>query len=224
MDILSTNGMRFTKALNILQEKENVVKLNANTYNVRSQSVRNRFYLVEIIDDIFQCNCKDFLYRYDDLPNYECKHILSVKTLLETENNFPNPNTKTITTQDKLCKVCGSEIIVKQGTRLLKYGIRKQRFMCKDCGYKFSISDEGFERMMYDPKIVTEALNLIMSGLSLRKTANHLKITYNREISHVSLMHWVKKFTKIMKAYTDTLAPKISDVWHQDEMMLNVKV
>jgi len=26
-----------------------------------------------------------------------------------------------------------------------------------------------------------------------------------------------------MKVYTDTLAPKVSDVWHADEMVLNVK-
>ena len=214
---------RLTKALNIIHQKENVVKLNANTYNVRSQSVRNRFYLVEIVDDIFQCNCMDFLYRYDELPNHECKHIISVKTILETENHFPNPNIKPVTLQERVCKACGSQVIIKDGLRPLKSGIKKQKFRCKDCGYKFALTDEGFERMMYDPKIVTEALNLIMSGLSLRKTASHLKITYNRTISHVALMLWVRKFTKIMKAYTDTLAPKVSDIWHADEMMLNVK-
>lgn len=212
---------RQNKGIKIAKTENQIIKIDSNTYVVKSQSTANKFYQVLKNNDTFECECKDFIYRFNILPNHECKHVVGIRKFL-TQNNFLEQKVNPIPL-DKECKRCGSDAIIRYGTYRLKCGIKKRKFRCNNCNYIFSHHENGFERMMYDPKIVTEALNLINAGLSLRKTANHLRTTYNKKITHNALIYWLKRFTKIMKVYTDTLEPQVSDVWQADEMMLNVK-
>jgi len=34
---------------------------------------------------------------------------------------------------------------------------------------------------------------------------------------------WIQKYVKLMKKYTDQLVPRVSGIWHSDEMTLNIR-
>ena len=68
-----------------------------------------------------------------------------------------------------------------------------------------------------------DAMYLFMRGMSSRNVAMHLKKTHKTDITHNTVINWVRKYIKIIKEYTDMLLPELSDVWSIDEMVLNVK-
>jgi putative transposase len=98
-----------------------------------------------------------------------------------------------------------------------------QRYLCKDCGYRF-IVNPAFENCKASAKIITTALDLYFKGISLRKVADHLKQFYNFQINCSSICRWIRKFTKTVQPYVDSLAPaKVGGVYQVDEMMLHVR-
>lgn len=48
-------------------------------------------------------------------------------------------------------------------------------------------------------------------------------MTYGRVWDASTIVFWLKKYTEIMQAFVNTLEPELGDVWHTDEIMLNVK-
>lgn len=66
------------------------------------------------------------------------------------------------------------------------------------------------------------ALDLYFKGISYRKIVDHLKQFHGIEISHVAIIKWVKKYTKLVKEYVDSLMPQTSGLWHTDEMAVKV--
>ena len=95
---------------------------------------------------------------------------------------------------------------------VIKYGIRHnqsgdiQRYRCKVCNHKF-ILNHGFEKARANPKAVTAALDLYFKGISLRKVCDHLKQFYGIEITHVSIINWLRKFVDVVKPYVESLNP-----------------
>ena len=71
----------------------------------------------------------------------------------------------------KLCKYCDSGNLIKRGTRQNKNGII-QKYQCKDCQKRFTLNC-GFESMRYNDNIITGALQMYFSGMSVRKIADH---------------------------------------------------
>ena len=84
-------------------------------------------------------------------------------------------------------------------------------------------AEPGFERLTHGPQVIAGALNMVMSGMSYRKTAEHIYFVNNIRISHTAILYWVKKYTAIIKLYTDALRPIIGDVLSVDEAVVNVK-
>lgn len=78
------------------------------------------------------------------------------------------------------CPKCKGENIVKSG--IVK---GRQRFRCKDCNYFFTVNKEG---RSIDPYYVVKALQLYIEGVSFREIERLL------QVSHVSVMNWVKQF------------------------------
>jgi len=112
------------------------------------------------------------------------------------------------------CKYCGSENVVKNGK------IReKQSYLCKNCGYRFYL-DGKFVRMKTDRNIIVSALNLYYDGLSLRKTQRNLEQVFGERVSQVTILNWLKKYSKLVKGFTSTLTPELSGYWHEDETMI----
>lgn len=123
----------------------------------------------------------------------------------------------------KICPKCTSNIIIKVGFRTVKSGIKRRRYQCKICKHKFILGENGFGKLSSDPRVVTESLDLIFSGVSYRNIARHILISHGIKLSHISILNWFRKYTQIIKEYVDNLIPEASQVWSVDEMMLNVK-
>lgn len=200
-----------------------VRRISKSFYKVRSQSGNNWYEVKKTVDaDIWACSCPDFSYRLVKMQDKRCKHIIAVQTLqatFERENKIEQRPTE----KPKLCPKCFSIEIVKCGFRIVKGGVKRQKYKCSKCGRRFILGENGFSKVSSDPKIITEALNLIFSGMSYRATARHLKLTYGRSWSHVAIMKWIHKYSEMMQSYVNTLKPELGTVWHVDEMMLNVK-
>ena len=112
------------------------------------------------------------------------------------------------------CKYCGSESLTKKG-----FVRKKQLYKCKDCGHRFYL-DGKFAGMKKDKHLIVSALNLYFDGLSLRKTQRNLKQIFEETVSQVTILNWIKKYSKLVKEFVTTLTPKLSGFWHEDETVL----
>jgi transposase-like protein len=80
------------------------------------------------------------------------------------------------------CKKCGSNSCRKNG---IPNG--KQRYKCKICGLNFIQGDKRQENATSED-IKKQALNLYLSGLSLRR------IGFLLGFSNVSILNWIREF------------------------------
>jgi len=208
---------RELRGLAILAMGNQIKRINASTYRVRSQS-RNSWYSVVRKGFDWVCQCPDFIYRHT-----VCKHIHAVQFSLNLRQRVTSENLgfENVCSEVSACKYCGSTNLMKRGFRKRK-GNRVQRFSCKDCGKRF-VLEEAFERMKSTPKMITVALDLFFKGCSYRKIVDHLKQFYGVKVTHVTLIKWVRNNTELMKKYVDELTPNVSGIWHTDEMAVNVK-
>jgi hypothetical protein len=87
------------------------------------------------------------------------------------------------------CPKCKSEKINKSG-----FAKGRQRFLCKECNYFFTVMKEGKN---IDNYYVIKALQLYIEGISLREIERLIGV------SHVSVMNWVKKFNITAPANSD---------------------
>lgn len=212
---------RNDKAIQIFSEANAIRKITKNNYRVLSQS-QDKFYNVRKLpdSDVWTCDCMDFLNRLVKKDDKRCKHILSVQMIqdkVEQELHIVKLDVP------KICPKCNSNRIVKNGLRIISSKLKRQRYACKQCDYKFSFHESGFSGMRFSPQLITESLNLFMSGMSYRNIARHIKAVHDVTISHTAISHWVEKYMGVIKEYVDSQIPNVSDVWSLDEMMINVK-
>jgi len=212
---------RKQKATQIFSKTNSIRKISKNHYVVESQNSDTTYNIRKLPNvDVWTCECKDFHFRLRKLDDKHCKHIKSCILLqdsINTENKIEQ------TSQPQVCPKCQSSSIVKNGFRKLKNGIQRQKHRCNQCRYRFILGENGFSKVSSDPKIISESLNLVMSGMSYRNIARHIETVHQIKISHVSVNNWIKKYTELIKEYVDSLNPNVSDVWSLDEMYLNVK-
>jgi len=78
------------------------------------------------------------------------------------------------------CPRCQSEHIIKSG-RVKD----RQRFLCKDCEYHFTVNKMG---KRIDDYYVVKALQLYLQGMGYRQIERILGV------SHVTVMKWVKQY------------------------------
>jgi len=207
---------REQRAFAILAKKDQIRKINNSTYSVQSQSGEDSYIVKRLGWGWLKCNCPDAVYR-----KMRCKHIHAVRYLLKIEKKpiskkcEPRPRIK------KGCPFCKSVSIVKDGYRYNEKN-KVQRYLCNSCKRRF-ILNKGFEKTRINPKIITLSLDLYFKGVSLRKIVDHIKQFYGLEVSHMAVYKWIHKYVKLIKQNVDALTPNTSDVWHTDEMALNVK-
>ena len=180
------NKAREQKAVKIAVAN-GVEELSKNMFLVRSQSDPNVSYEVERLEknhSVFCCGCKDFLYRISkgvvngSLVDRECKHIKSVVMYLQQKELMQNveQNTKQL---PKIFSRCQSTKFVRNGFRIVKGDVKRQRYKCMQCDKRFIVGENGFCKTA-DPNIVTEVLNLIFSGLSYRACSRHLYLAHGK--------------------------------------------
>jgi IS1 family transposase/transposase-like protein len=71
---------------------------------------------------------------------------------------------------EKLCPVCSSETIIKNG----KTNANKQRYKCNSCNYRFQ---DNYIYKAYEKSINTQIVNLTKEGVGIRSIARLLNIS-----------------------------------------------
>jgi putative transposase len=209
---------REMKALTIVGQKEQIKRINAVTYKVKSQSSDFWYDVIHEYKQGWTCSCPDHVFR-----KVECKHIQAVFISKELRHKIVNNNdVKEIETNLELTCKCGSNNVAKDGVRKNKSG-NIQRFACKSCGYRWS-DNLGFAYSKVNSKVITVSLDLYFKGVSLRKIKEHLKFFYGINVSPSTVLGWIRKFGEVVTPFVDSLVPKeMSGVYHVDEMAVHVR-
>ncbi len=121
----------------------------------------------------------------------------------------------------KECPFCNSENIIKWGWRY-NHTTKKQRWKCKSCFQLFTV-DDGFFKTKHKREVITACLNLYMNGLSLRKCVEHFNQFSDHQVSHQSVLNWIRKYAKIIKPFIENLDLNLSKIYHADEIFINCK-
>lgn len=117
----------------------------------------------------------------------------------------------------QICKVCESPKVTKKG-----FAQGKQVFKCKDCGHRF-FDDSKFPRMKVDKSTIVAAINFYFDGMSLRRTQQNLERVLGVKVSQVTVLNWIRKYSKLVNEYVQKLQPTLSGKWHEDETMIRVE-
>lgn len=214
---METTQPRIMRGYSILAKGEQPKPLGNDNYIVKSQS-GNGNYIVALINGQWCCECPDFKFR-----NVECKHINATRFWLALRKKVEKSSIFSLEEEileAKRCRFCGSPAIIKRGRRKCRFGY-KQVYYCKDCGRKF-VPQDAFQRMRYDPRVITVTLDLYFKGTSLRKISEHLEMFYGIKINHSTILRWIRKFATLIEDYVNTLEPEVSKVWHVDEMKVKI--
>lgn len=217
IDVKKMVNARKARGMILLEEGFEPNEVNPHTWIVPSQKGNNSYTIVHGEHNRWSCTCKDF-----ELKGVPCKHIYAVRIWRNFKEKFEQVHQgikKTIKDQKKngiLCKFCDS-------TNVIKYGKKngKQNYFCKSCNRKF-VDNIHFENMKYSPKIIALTLDLYFKGVSLRKISHHLKEFYSFDICYKTVYNWIEKYVNIMNKYANDISPDIGEVWHTDEMMVNI--
>jgi putative transposase len=189
-----------------------VKRIDKATYTVKSQS-NNGEYTIHKLGEEWVCNCPDNQYRH-----VICKHIFAVDFSV-TLRKTVHANRVIHEVDVSTCQFCGSSNLKKDGIRKNKTG-NIQKFYCRECKHYFTINI-GFERMKHNPQAITTAMQLYFSGESLRNTMRSLRLL-GVEVSYRTILNWIKKYVNLMKDYSETLTPNVSDTWRADEIYVKI--
>lgn len=200
----------------LIASNSQIKQINNNTWHVQSQT-SSEVYEVTNIDDKIQCSCPD--YRYRGFNTGWCKHIWAVRydhASKERESDGKgNENTDVV-----LCKYCESSRLIKEGKRGKR--VVRQIYYCKDCEKYFTLQD-AFTKMKNDPKIISLALSIYFSGVSLRGVCRILYSNQGLKISHKTIYNWIDKYARMLTEYIRTLTPQFSGQINADELYIFIK-
>ena len=115
-----------------------------------------------------------------------------------------------------ICKYCQSPNVIKFG----KYK-ETQYYFCKDCKRKFS-NPNAIPKMQYPTSQIASALNMYYEGMSLHEIRRNLIQQHNSYISDVTILNWVRRFSKPVIIEANKYKPEVSGVWVADETMIDL--
>ena len=193
-------------------------QIGIGTFKIRSQTNPDKFYEVKETDSGLVCNCLDHETRKAD-----CKHIHVVLELIKQKKCYANQSVKILErSRLKLCKFCDSGNIIKKGFKKNKSG-NVQLFKCKDCKRKFT-ANFGFERMRYDPRTITQALQMYYQGMSVRDIECNFEMM-GIDVDHSSIYDWITKYSTLVSDYIEDIVPRTNDrtMVRADEVWIKVK-
>jgi len=121
----------------------------------------------------------------------------------------------------EICPFCKSKEIVKDGYRY-NHITKKQRYRCNSCK-KWIVVNDGFFKMKKQRELITMCLDLYMNGMSLRKIRDHINQFDNKNVSHQSILNWIKKYAKILKPFSQKFDYNLSRIYHTDEIFVKCK-
>lgn len=106
--------------------------------------------------------------------------IVQVNEVPEAKDNYPK------------CPACGSKKVTKSGKHYNMNNTR-QRYGCKHCGISFSKNGYFGYKAKYPLFLKTLAIQLYLSGLSLRDVADEINKSYGVTVSDCGIWRWLKK-------------------------------
>ena len=98
----------------------------------------------------------------------------------------------------------------------------KKIYKCLRC-QSFTTPDDGFWKMKNQGEIISAGIELYNAGVSLRGTSDILKRLFGVNVSWMSILRWVRKYSKYVKKFTNMKRPKLSGKWSVDEKFVKVK-
>lgn len=118
----------------------------------------------------------------------------SLKTSHRAENELINEVKEARFNKGFVCPHCGSTEIVRHGT----YKGNKQRYLCRNCKSTFNdLTNTPLSRTRF-PEKWNEFAECMLKGLSLRKSAEIIGVSY------VSLFYWRHKLLEALKKTNNT--------------------
>ena len=109
-------------------------------------------------------------------------------------------------TDNKHCPKCDSKNFIKSG--IIK---ERQRFKCTSCNYYFTVQKLG---KRIEGEYVIKALQLYLEGISFREIERILNV------SHVSVMNWVKTYNIKRPKTTVNIQPEVQILKHKEVLAL----
>jgi len=201
-----------------IAESVEIKQVHSTLWIVPSQS-GNGEYEVSTNHIGFDCSCPDYKYRHEKVG--ECKHIWALKYYLALKEKVQQDIVEEANPSDVvLCRYCNSANAIKYGKRGKK--TIKQVYFCNDCNHKF-VYDSAFQKMQYDPRIISLTLSMYFRNVSSRGIAQTLEETYGIQISYKTVQRWIKKYEKLLSEYVAELTPNISGKLNVDEVYVKVK-
>jgi transposase-like protein len=198
-----------------MMESGYVSQFEQDKFRVQSQTDPTKTYVVSRTGNGLVCECPDHTERKAD-----CKHIKVVLNVIMKNKCFQN-NTFRIMERAKLklCKHCDSGKIIKYGSRKNKNG-KVQIYQCLDCKRKFS-ENIGFEKTRYNENIITGALQMYYSGMSVRDIENHYEML-GIKVDHSSIYDWICKYSTMASEYLNQIIPRTGNWIRADEVWVKV--
>ena len=206
-------NLREQRGQELAQTKDNVKRIDDRHYQVKS-TTSNKIYRIVVTSIGWVCSCPDHTHR-----GVKCKHIYAVEFSFAIRESVRREVViQPITTLS--CRYCNSNNVVKKAIRHNKYN-DIQRYLCKDCGKRFSFNI-GFDKMHATPQMITTSIQLYFTGESFRNIKQFLKLQ-GVDMSHVTVYKWIKKYIGLMEGYLEKVRPNVGQAWRTDEIFLKVK-
>ncbi len=167
------------------QITDTIKKLTKNHYQLTSSQSKLVYNIKRMQNaDIWSCECARFFNQLREGKDKKCRHIQQITSMMSSDDVFEQ---KHMDASSPVCPFCDSTFIIKSGVRLHGDDTKRQLYRCKICKHRFSDRSDGFWHMHTHPRIITDALNLAMSGMSYRKISEHIRYSTGKTISHVSV-------------------------------------
>ncbi len=190
-------------------------QIGIGTFKIRSQTDPENFYEVKETKNGLICSCPDHSTR-----NADCKHIHITLELIKQKKCYANEPVRIIErSKIPVCKYCDSGRIRKEGTRNTKKG-RVQMYRCKDCQKKFT-ANFGFEKRQFDELIITGALQMYYTGMSVRDIADHYEMM-GIDVSFKTIYNWVSDYSRMTAQYLNGVVPRVGDWFRADEVWVKI--
>ena len=206
---------RTQRAKQMMEKPNFASQIDHGKFEVRSQTDPTKSYLVSVTGNGLVCTCKDHTTRKSD-----CKHIKIILQKIKNKRCYSNQSFRIMERSKlKLCKYCDSGRLKKAGMRKTKKG-NIQRYACLDCKKRFT-ANFGFEKMRYEPVLITRALQMYYSGMSVRDIADCFELE-EINVNYSSVYDWICKYSTMVSTYLNGIVPRVGNWFRADEVWIKV--
>ncbi|MBW2984903.1 DDE-type integrase/transposase/recombinase [Candidatus Woesearchaeota archaeon] len=120
------------------------------------------------------------------------------------------------------CPKCKCKDTIKKGFRETKHRGKQQRHICKKCKFSFTV-DDGFWKMKSNPKKIMRAIDTYYEGLSLRKIKRNFEKYGVADISHQTVLNWIRKYVYLIRKGIEKMQPVLDGHYVTDEVVIRCK-